>query len=72
MTNQPFAPGTLVKLGEIIGSPNGTGPIPVSKTHWYRLMAIGLAPQPLRLGGRSVAWSADDLNALIEHLTERR
>lgn len=67
-----FEHGGFVKLNQIIGSPPGTGPIPISKALWYKWIKEGKAPKPIRLGGRAVAWRADEINRLVAKLSTRR
>jgi len=33
----------------------------VSQSRWYELMAKGLAPKPVRIGGRAVGWLLSEL-----------
>jgi predicted DNA-binding transcriptional regulator AlpA len=42
--------------------------IPVSRTTWWRGIKEGRFPRPVRLGPRSVAWRASDIQALIASL----
>jgi len=44
----------------------------VPRSTWYELMAKGLAPQPVKLGERSVAWVEDELEAWMRELQTRR
>ena len=44
----------------------------VPRSAWYVLMAKGLAPQPVKLGERSVAWVEDELEAWMRELQTRR
>lgn len=41
---------------------------PVSRATWYEGIRAGRFPRPVRLGPRSVAWRASDIQALIERL----
>lgn len=66
----PFPEGSLVRLPGIIGTPPGTGPIPVSKALWYRWIEAGRAPKPVNLTERAVAWRADDLNEMIARFSK--
>ena len=44
----------------------------VPTSTWYELQSRGLAPKPVKLGPRSVAWSRQELLAWCERrLTER-
>jgi len=44
----------------------------VPRSTWYVLMANGLAPHPVKLGERSVAWVEDELEAWMRELQTRR
>jgi len=44
----------------------------VPRSTWYVLMAEGLAPKPVKLGERSVAWIEDELEAWMRELQSRR
>jgi prophage regulatory protein len=53
----------FVRLPSIIGP---GGPIPVSKSTWWKGIQDGRYPQPVKLGPRITAWRVDDIRALIE------
>ena len=44
----------------------------VPRSTWYALMAKGLAPHPVKLGERSVAWIEDELEAWMQELRGKR
>jgi prophage regulatory protein len=44
----------------------------VPRSTWYALMANGLAPYPVKLGQRSVAWIEDELEGWMLELQKRR
>ena len=44
----------------------------VPRSTWYALMAEGLAPKPVKLGPRSVAWIEDELEAWMGELEAKR
>lgn len=44
----------------------------VPRSTWYALMADGLAPHPVKLGQRSVAWIEDELEGWMLELRNRR
>lgn len=54
----------LLRLDSIIAP---DGPIPVSRSCWYRGIAEGRFPKPVYLGPRIACWRSDDIKALIEH-----
>ena len=37
----------------------------LSKPTWYRMIKIGLAPRPIKIGMRRVAWKKDDIDAFL-------
>lgn len=49
----------LLRLPEVL---RNTGP---SRSEWYRLMDEGLAPRPIAIGRRSVAWKNSDIQRWI-------
>lgn len=60
----------LLRLSAIIGSPPGTGPIPVSRATWYSWIQQGIAPRPIKLGPRASAWRAKDIREFLDNLSE--
>ena len=42
------------------------------RSTWYALMSIGLAPKPVKLGPRSVAWIEHELEGWMRDLERRR
>ena len=44
----------------------------VPRSTWYALMAEGIAPKPVKLGPRSVAWIEDELEAWMRELETKR
>jgi len=44
----------------------------VPRSTWYALMSEGLAPKPVKLGPRSVAWIEDELEAWMGELEAKR
>jgi predicted DNA-binding transcriptional regulator AlpA len=42
------------------------GPIPVSKSTWWKGINEGRYPKPVKLGPRITAWKVEDIRALIE------
>ena len=61
----------FLRLHQIIGTPPGTGPIPVSRAQWYLMMNSGVAPRPIKLGTRARAWNVEEIRALIDRLSEQ-
>ena len=52
----------FLRLPQIIGTPAGTGMVPVSKPTWYNWIREGYAPQPVKLGQRLSVWRAEDID----------
>lgn len=42
---------------------------PVSKSTWWKGVAEGRYPKPVKLGERATAWRVEDILALIESAT---
>lgn len=57
----------FLRLPQIIGDPaKGLPPlIPVKKSTWWKGVADGRFPQPVKLGPRVTAWRVEDIRALI-------
>lgn len=57
----------FVRLSQILGDPEkGIPPIiPVKKSTWWKGVADGRFPQPVKLGPRVTAWRVEDIRALI-------
>lgn len=51
------------RLNEILAP---DGPIPISKSSWWIRVATGEFPQPVKLGPRTTAWRASDIEELIQ------
>jgi len=69
MTNKNFdLPRTgFVRLSSILAP---QGPIPVSKSTWWKGVREGRFPKPHKLGARVTVWRVEDIQALIENGTE--
>ncbi|MEL7641679.1 MAG: AlpA family phage regulatory protein [Solidesulfovibrio sp.] len=68
--NIPFPTSGFVRVKQIIGNRKAgeVGPIPISRSAWWAGVKDGRYPQPVKLGPRTTAWRAEDINALIERL----
>ena len=44
--------------------------IPVGKSTWWAKVKTGEFPKPVKLGSRTTAWRAEDIQALIEKLSK--
>jgi len=60
----------MIKLNEtgFIRLPDVLSLIPVSKASWYRGVAEGRYPKPIRLSPRTSAWRVKDIRQLIDEL----
>jgi len=60
----------LLRLRQIIGDPKTSPPthalINVSKSTWWKGVAEGRYPQPLKIGPRTTVWRAKDIYKFIE------
>ena len=54
----------LVRLAQIL---RPLGPLPIGRSTWWRGVATGRYPKPVKLGPRITCWYARDILALIEH-----
>jgi predicted DNA-binding transcriptional regulator AlpA len=61
---QRFRIEGLVRLDSIL-SPHG--PIPVGKSTWWAGVRSGRYPQPVKLGPRTTAWRASDIQTLVDN-----
>ncbi len=52
----------LLRLKEVLAL------YPISRTSWYDGVKMGLYPQPVRLGKKTVAWRASEIEAAINQL----
>jgi prophage regulatory protein len=46
--------------------------IPLGKTCWWEGVKSGRFPKPVKLSERCVAWKAEDIHALIKHLSDQK
>ena len=60
--SNPDSSNQLLRLPEVLKR------FPVSRTSWYDGIDLGLYPAPLRLGKRTVAWTASDIESVIRNL----
>jgi prophage regulatory protein len=63
MTRSNFPNTGFVRLRAIV-SPEG--PIPVSRSTWWKGVKEGRFPKPQKLGPRTTVWRAEDIRALFE------
>jgi len=62
MSSNTFPRTGFVRLSQILG-PNG--PIPVSRSTWYKGIEDGRFPKSQKLGPRTAVWKAEDIRALF-------
>lgn len=55
----------LLRLGEVLAR------FPVSRSAWYQGIKDGIYPQQVKLGPRSSAWRASDINTLISSVATK-
>ncbi len=58
----------FLRLRDIIGDRDNPGIIPVSRSSWYKGIAEGRYPKPVKLGERTSAWRVEDIRKLIDDL----
>lgn len=54
----------LLRLRDILGP---TGLLPISRSHFYALVAAGTIPKPIKLGSRISVWRRSDLIAFLRN-----
>jgi len=62
---QQFPETGFVRLPQVLSV------IPLGKSCWWEGVKSGRFPKPVKLSTRCVAWKAEDIHALIKHLSER-
>ena len=60
----------FLRLQQIIGNKKSDPPmpaiIPLSKSTWWKGVADGRFPNPVKLSMRCTAWRVEDIRALVE------
>lgn len=58
------------RLAQIVGDSKKEtfGLLPISRATWLRGVKSGIYPQSVSLGARSVAWSANEIDTLVEKI----
>ena len=63
---------SLLRFKHIIGDARANPPIkpiiPVSKTAWWKGVAEGKYPQPIKISEKVTVWRSDQIEALIDQL----
>ena len=67
---------SLLRLKHIIGDEKADPPIkpiiPISKTAWWKGVADGKYPQPIKISEKITVWRLDQIEALIEQLCAKQ
>jgi prophage regulatory protein len=67
---------SLLRLKHIIGDEKADPPIkpiiPISKTAWWKGVADGKYPQPIKISEKVTVWRSDQIEALIQHLCAKQ
>ena len=62
----------LMRLKHIIGDEKAEPPItpiiPISKTAWWKGVAEGKYPQPIKLSEKVTVWRADEVQKLVDEI----
>lgn len=66
--NEIQTPPRLLRLSSILAP---RGPIPVSKSTWWKKVRSGEYPAGLKLGPRTTAWRETDILQLITRFERR-
>jgi len=74
MSEQQISTLGYLRLNQIIGDKKQNIPpiIPVGRTTWLRGVKDGLYPQPIKLSKRTIAWRAEEIQKLVEDLSENK
>ena len=63
---------SLLRLKHIIGDEKADPPIkpiiPISKTAWWKGVAEGKYPKPIKISEKVTVWRSDQIEALIKQL----
>ena len=64
---------SFLRLSQILGdSRRNLSPIiPISKSSWWAGVKSGKYPQPVKLGPRTTAWRASDIQAVIDQINKQ-
>ena len=60
----------FLRLRDVIGDKKNPGIIPVSRSSWYKGIAEGRYPKPVKLGERMSAWRVEDIRRLVDELNQ--
>ena len=70
MTNAPEPTRALLRVYQIIGCRKRGIPaiLPISRSSWWAGVKSGKYPRPIKLGPKTIAWRASDIQALLTKL----
>ena len=71
MKTKTFPEIGFLRLRDVIGDRDNPGIIPVSRSSWYKGIAEGRYPKPVKLGERASAWRVEDIRELIDELSQQ-
>lgn len=60
-------PDALLNLGQILGSTHRPGLLGIGRSKFYELIQLGMIPQPIKIGRRSL-WRQSEIHLFIEWL----
>ena len=67
---------SLLRLKHIIGDEKSDPPIkpiiPISKTSWWKGVAEGKYPKPIKISEKVTVWRSDQIEALIKQLCAKQ
>ena len=61
----------FLRLPDIIGDRENPGIFPVSRSSWYKGIAEGRYPKPVKIGERTSAWRVEEIRKLIDDLNHQ-
>ena len=70
MKTKTFPEIGFLRLRDVIGGKGNPGIIPVSRSSWYKGIAEGRYPKPVKLSERTSAWKIEDIRKLIDELNQ--
>ncbi len=56
----------FLRLRDVIGDKGNPGIIPISRSSWYKGIAEGIYPGPVKLSERTSAWKIEDIRKSID------
>lgn len=69
MSTTPPNPRPLLRLPAILGDKAANPPteplVPVCRSTWWKWVRAGIAPAPVRIGPRAVAWRSEDIARFV-------